>query len=411
MEPIKNAVCPACSLLCDDIEISQDASRLKAKNACAKGQSFFEIQWNQKSTHLVTGAPAQLKEAVAASVEILNRSKAPLICGLDQLTTQAQQTAWKIADRLGATIDTTFSNNGRSSMFSLQRVGKVTATIGEIASRSDLIVFWFCDPEQSHPRLLERLAREGAGREVLVIGEANGWKNSKTIKVARNSEVGLLAVLRAIIDDKKYDREMAESVTGLGHSQLENLAGKLKAAKYGSLLHGQTNEDSTFDLANDSLASLIRLLNNHTRFVGMKLRTDGNAHSGENVLAWSSGYPMAVNYNHSFPRYNQLEYSAETLLLRNECDAILFATGADLQTCFASLSRTAKDHLASIPKIAISPIPNFPSDVVFEVGVPGLTESGEYCRNDDVSLPVNTIHKSDLDSADDILLKILSALS
>ena len=416
MTKIKNAVCPGCTLLCDDIELSQnnniDSPEFKAKNACSIGHSFFQIQSNQQSSHYVAGSPVELVSAVESAVEILKNAKAPLICGLDQMTTEAQQTGWKLADCLGATIDTTMTNHGRSSMFSLQRVGKVTATIGEIASRADLIVFWFCNPNESHPRLLERLGTSEKDVEIIVINdvipEMENSPGRESIKIDRGAAPILLAVCRAIIDAKNYDRELAESTTGLRHAKLEQVASRLKQSKYGAIFFGQTTEDSSFDLANDSLASMIRLLNNHTRFVGMKLRSDSNAQSGENVLAWSSGYPFAVNHHHSFPRYNQLEYSAEMLLLREECDAILFATGADLQNTFAGLSRTAKDNLASIPKISLCPIPNFPSDVAFEVGVPGMTEAGEYCRNDGVPLPVGAVSSSELASADEVLVKILN---
>ncbi len=67
--------------------------------------------------------------------------------------------AVRLADRIGATIDTSLADGNRGSMFALQRVGKVTATLGEISSRSDLVVFWFSDPVSTHPRFLERYAR------------------------------------------------------------------------------------------------------------------------------------------------------------------------------------------------------------------------------------------------------------
>ncbi|MFK7770098.1 MAG: hypothetical protein AB8B55_23010 [Mariniblastus sp.] len=410
MKEIKNAVCPGCTLLCDDIAYSGNSpeTNVIAGNACGAGQTFFELQSKQKSSHCVSGKQAGRDAAVKAAVDILLSSNAPLICGLDHLTTEAQQVAWKIADRLGATIDTTMSNHGRSSMFSLQRVGKVTATIGEIANRSDVVVFWFCDPEETHPRLLERL---GVGKKIVVIGEVNLKCGDAFYRISKNAAADLIAVLRSIIGQKKYDPASAQKATGLTVSQMEQIAGLLVQSKYGAMFYGQTTVDSSFDLANDSLASMFRELNNHTRFVGMKLRLDGNAQSAENVLAWSSGYPFAVSHSQTFPRYNQVEYSAETLLLRKECDAVLFATGPDLQTAFAALSRSGKDHLGSIPKISISPISNFPSDVSFEVGTPGVSESGEFCRNDDVPIPVGVVNDNELDSAEVVLGEIWDAIS
>ena len=116
-----------------------------------------------------------------------------------------------------------------------------------------------------------------------------------------------------------------------------------------------------------------------------------------------------MNYSSELPRYNWLEYSAETVLTRGECDAILFATGSDLQNMFAGLSRTAKEFLGSIPKIVLSPIPDFETDVVFQVGVPGLNESGEYCRNDDVSLGLRSSVAEPLGSSSAQVLEALLA--
>jgi formylmethanofuran dehydrogenase subunit B len=215
-------------------------------------------------------------------------------------------------------------------------------------------------------------------------------------------------VLRAKLKGIELDSEIVAQATGLNTAQLDSLFSELASAKYGSIFYEQTYDDSVFDLATDSLLTLIRQLNDLTRFVGMKLRKDGNSHSA--VLAWSSGYPFAINFARKFPRFNWLEYSAETVLTRGECDAILFATGTDLQVGFSGLSRTAQDHLGSIPKIAMSPIQNFPSDVSFQVGVPGLTEAGEFCRNDDVSMPLASARETASHNTESILEKILTGI-
>lgn len=394
MNPTKNVVCPGCTLLCDDVEIMYPESKAVAtKNACDKGQKFFQTTFTAKPTHSVSGKPVALDAAIMAAAEILNRSKSPMICGLHQLTTEAQQSAWKLADRLGATIDTTFSNDGRASMFALQRVGRVSATIGEIANRSDLLLFWFCDPETTHPRMLERLNMppDRPERRVIVVDETE----TKTAQLADefiqtdpDSCPAILATLRAQFAETRMEEARMPDSTGLEPKTIEKLASVFAAAKYGSIFFGQTTPDSAYDLATESLSQLIRQLNLVTRFVGMKLRTDGNAQSAENVLAWSSGYAFAVNHHLKYPRYNWLEYSAETMINRGQCDAILFATTSSFRDTFGGMSQRAIDHLGSIAKIAITPVRDFPCEVAIQVGFPGLNESGEFCRNDDVLLPL-----------------------
>ncbi len=414
MKPIKNAVCPGCTLLCDDIEITDLGPNSVAVNACEIGQAFFQIAVESKHTHSVAGQPVDLETAIRAAANILKRSKSPLICGLDQLTTEAQQSAWKLADQIGATIDTTFSNAGRSNMFALQRVGKVTATIGEIANRSDLLLFWYGDPETTHPRLLERLNKspDHPNRRVIVIDETE----TRTAKLAdyfvqadRDSCPAILATLRARFAETRMNESLGLAPAGLEPEVFEDLARMIGESRYGSIFYGQTTPDSAFDLVMDSLSRFIRQLNNVTRFVGMGLRTDANAQSAENVLAWSSGYPFAVNHHLNYPRFNQLEYSAETMLNRRQCDAILFATGSEMEDSFRDLSRAAREHVQSIPKIAITPRADFSSDVAIQVGLAGFDESGEFCRIDDISLPLMKAQASAEPSASVILDRIIQA--
>ena len=381
-QKLQTTTCPACSLLCDDIVVSSDGSI--ETNGCEKGAAFFRIQTASDPVHQVDGKPASLESAVSSAVNILSQSKAPLICGLDQMTTQAQQIAWKLADRIGASIDTTFSNRGRSSLFSLQKVGGVTASFGEISQRSDLILFWFCDPVLTHPRLLERLNRAGVERKIIVVGEAGNQTApyaDQFVELAPDHAAATLSVLRScLLDDQRQC--VSDS------NQLVELAEQLSTAHYGAVFYGQPTEGSAFDFADQSMAALIRTLNDSVPFVGMKLRSDANAISAENVLAWSSGYAMAVNHAAGFPRSNWLEYSAETILKRGECDAILMATGADFKGTLDGLSPAAQQHLGSIPKIVLSPIKEIQADVLIRIGVAGLNESGEFCRNDDVSMPL-----------------------
>lgn len=395
-------------MLCDDIELSENGSTWDASRACELGQSHFQIEQPPKPTCRVSGDEAALAVALGRATELLAGAKAPLICGLNQLSTQAQQAAWKIADCVGATIDTTLSNDGRSNMFALQQSGKVSATLGEIASRSDVIVFWFCDPVTTHPRLLERLAKPTGHpkRRVIVVDEqetSTAKQADRFFQIQKTAAPALLAVLRANLLGADVDASRVESSTGLSGFQVSDLLTMLTSASYGSLLYDQSNPDSVFDLESDSLSRLVRSLNDTTRFVALKLRHDANAQSGENVLAWSSGFSFAVNHALGFPRSNWLEHSAETVLVRGECDAVLWVGGKEAQAEIAGLPQAAQDTLQSVPVIFLSSglstdarggdegdVQLIQPHVEFEIGLPGLSGSGEFVRLDDVSLPVKT---------------------
>lgn len=416
MQKPEKFVCAGCTLLCDDIEIDTRADDQRPKNTCTLGNQYFAQPTSTAQTHLIDGTAATLKQAVKAAAELLRKSQSPLICGLDHLSTEAQQASWKIADIAGATVDTTLTNSGRSSLFSLQKIGKVTATLGEIKSRSDLVVFWFCDPEITHPRLLERINSKAPDKSqrIIVVDDrdtATTKLANRFFKVPRENAAELLVHVRNQVAQQANIQASKSEPDTL--SAIENTANELVRelvnAKYGSIFFGQVSEHSRFDVAGDSMARLIRSLNDVTRFVSLKLRSDKNAQSAENVLAWSSGFPFAVNHNLGYPRQNGLEFSAESMLERRQCDAILHASHLSETELVEQLPHSARAHFQVIPRIAFSTQATA-ANVHFQMGISGINESGEHCRIDNVSMPLKKIHADDWIPAETILDQIRQEL-
>lgn len=416
MQKPEKFVCAGCTLLCDDIEIDTRADDQRPKNTCTLGNQYFAQPTSTAQTHLIDGTAATLEQAVKAAAELLRKSQSPLICGLDHLSTEAQQASWKIADIAGATVDTTLTNSGRSSLFSLQKIGKVTATLGEIKSRSDLVVFWFCDPEITHPRLLERINSKAPDKSqrIIVVDDrdtATTKLANRFFKVPRENAAELLVHVRNQVAQQANIQASKSEPDTL--SAIENTANELVRelvnAKYGSIFFGQVSEHSRFDVAGDSMARLIRSLNDVTRFVSLKLRSDKNAQSAENVLAWSSGFPFAVNHNLGYPRQNGLEFSAESMLERRQCDAILHASHLSETELVEQLPHSARAHFQVIPRIAFSTQATA-ANVHFQMGIPGINESGEHCRIDNVSMPLKKIHADDWIPAETILDQIRQEL-
>lgn len=379
-----------------------------ANRACPLGQQWFDAAWSREKRldanrlYFVDQQPVDLQTAIESAAKLLNDSTSPLICGLDGLTTQAQQAAWRLADRIGATIDTTWTNSGRASQFSLQRNGQVTATLGEIAMRSDLIVFWFCDPVKTHPRHLERYScpENGPARKVIVIDDSRtstADEADEFIEISKIDTAAAIATLRALIANHPPDDQRVKASTGHPGSTWKMLADQLVGSRYGALFYGSTTLNSDFDLDSDSLASLVRELNQKTRFVSLPMRIDVNAQSAENVLAWSSGFPFAINLNRRFPRSQWLHHSAQSVLQRGECDLILAASTRQLESALSrlrSLDSAAADHFEKTKKILVCETEMdaiSQAAVRFTVATPGWSGTGDFCRQDDVSLPLDRI--------------------
>ncbi len=398
MNQFKHVVCPGCTCLCDDLEVSFDRNRFEIKNACELGRRWFANPMTAFD-NFVDGEPAEFTTAISAAALLLSQASAPLICGLDHLTTQAQQSAWRLADCLEATIDSTLTNAGRAGQFALQRSGCVTATLGEVANRSDLVLFWYCDPESSHPRHLARYSRpaSGTGRTVVVIDDhlsATAEQADFFVELPRCSAANAVAVIRGLLRRIPMDKEDVLAATGSSIDQWRKLVEMLTEASYGALFYGPTTNDSAFDPVTDMLAVLIRELNDQTRFVSLAMRDDSNAQSAENVLTWSSGFPFAINLHQGLPRSSWLEYSAETVLSRGECDLVLLASTGSLAGSMKLLNSQAAEYLQRIPKIIISEVDSVGMDntrVSLNVSRPGQNSSGDFCRQDDVALPLTNL--------------------
>jgi len=57
----------------------------------------------------------------------------------------------RLADRLGATIDTTASEGHAPSILALQQFGESTCSFGEIRTDQTLVIYWGSDPLQWQP--------------------------------------------------------------------------------------------------------------------------------------------------------------------------------------------------------------------------------------------------------------------
>ncbi len=177
---VADATCTACGCACDDIDLQVSGQRIvAAQRACTLGERWFLDQpGDAQPACLVDGQPATLEDGIVRSASILAAARYPLIYGLSHATGDAQRAATSIADWIGGNLDTTTSTDHGPSGVSFQGVGEVTSSLGEVANRGDLILFWGCDPVESHPRHLERYSLEPHGMFV-----PNGRKDRTCVLV------------------------------------------------------------------------------------------------------------------------------------------------------------------------------------------------------------------------------------
>jgi len=387
---VEHVVCPACGCLCDDITARvADGRVVQAQRACANGRGLFAGYDPAPRPPTVDGRAVDWEEAVAEAARLLHEADSPLIFGLSSTATEAQRKAVELADGLGAMIDTTSSVCHGPTTLAMQAVGEPSCTLGEVRNGADLILFWGCNPAVSHPRHLSRYslpAGERGDRTVVVVDvrpTASARVADVFLQVQPGADFEVLTALRALVQGKEIE---AEAVGGVRTTQLDELAERLKACRFGVVFAGMGLAMSRGRGLNMSeLLTLASELNEHTRFSVIPMRGHGNVTGADQVLTWQSGFPFAVSFAQGYPQYGPGEFSAVDVLARRETDAVLILASDPV----AHFPRAAAQRLQSVPTIVLDPMPSLTAQaarVVLPTACYGVDAGGTFYRMDGVPI-------------------------
>ncbi len=401
IETVEHATCLGCGCLCDDIAVVVEGGRVVgADRACPIGREWFLAPRPGAGLPAVTvdGRASTFERGVARAAEILGGARAPAVWGLAGTTVEAQRAAVAIADAIGAVVDVAGPGAaGRSARLeAYQRVGQVSATLGEVKDRADVVVFWGVDPVLTHPRHFERYSVEPrgrfvpggrAGRTVVVVDQkptATAAASDLCVHVEPDSYGETFGVLRALVRGVAIDPGRAEEATGVPFSALEDLAARLMRARYGALFFGPMPGGSW---AVEGALTLVRDLNVGRRFVALTLGEAGNPAGAEAVLSWQAGAPSAVDFGRGYPRHLPGDATLADRLAAGAVDAALIVADDP------AVGLPAEDlaRLGSIPTVAIRPgaTADGPTPgVAFDVARPGIEAGGTVGRVDGVMLPL-----------------------
>ena len=224
-----------------------------------------------------------------------------------------------LADRLGATIDTTASEGHAPSILAMQQCGESTCTLGEIRNRADLVIYWGANPVETHPRHMERYSSEPTGQYipngrddrylVVVDTEQNATADQADwyVPIEKGSNFEALWTLRGLL---KGIEPSPGTFVGASLHDLKQLAQRMKSCRCGVIFFGYGV--ARHPLGHRNVEALLRLvidLNQFTRFHARRLRVVGDVSGADSVLCWQTGYPFSVNLARGYPRYNPGEYS------------------------------------------------------------------------------------------------------
>jgi formylmethanofuran dehydrogenase subunit B len=401
-----NSACTRCGCVCDDLTLHVRDNRIqRVENACVLAEDWF-LQQNSRPrpAALIADQPVPLQEAIQKASELLSHSRAPLIYGLGRSTTEGQRLAIQLAEQLGAIVDTAATLEQAQTLLALQQVGESTCSLGEVRNRADLVIYWGTNPVKTHPRHLERYGNPTEKRRTVVVVDCKETETTaladRFLQIKSDQDWEMLWKLRmrlASPDSPELERAWEALVT------------QMKSAKFGVIFFGNgITKAKTDHRTVEALLQLVTDLNAHTRFYARRMRGVGDVAGADSVLTWTTGYPLALNMQRGYPRYNPVEYSASELLAKKQVDLCLMM-GSEAT---ADFPQSALATLREIPVITLD-VPEAVTDFVpavrFTTATYGIHRPGTAYRMDEVPIPLRTILETDYPSDAEVLQKLLEA--
>jgi formylmethanofuran dehydrogenase subunit B len=419
---VRNAACPLCGCLCDDIELHirdgvvtdvVNGCLLSAGKFCAKGRMVTPIfrdgdEWKE----------TDLETAVRMAAEMFARAKRPLFYGWSGTSTEAMHVGLELAEEIGAVMDNCSSECHGPTIMAVQEVGHPGCTLGQVKNRADVIVYWGCNPIAAHPRHLSRYSTYSTGafrpegrtdRTVIVVD----IRESETAKLADifvqvkpGGDYALFNALRAIV--RGEGSVIPDMVAGVERSVLFRIADILLNARFGAFFTGIGLTQSRGKYKNVRAGiELVDELNRHTKYTLTPLRGHWNVDGTNQMFSLAAGYPYAVDYSRGIVQYNPGETSGVDILAKGEADAALII-GTDLGAHFP---RETVAHLARINTVVLDPYVSL-STAVAKLQIPvacvGLDAEGTAYRLDGVPIHVKAAFRTGMPDDVAVLTGILA---
>ncbi len=405
--------CPFCGLACDDIAVNVDDGKIRVtQNACPRSQgAFASLDPISSSRPQVNGVDTTLDKALSAAAKLLRQSVQPLFAGLST-DVAGMRALMQLGDACGATFDHMNSESKLRNLLVLQDSGFVNTTFAEVKNHADLIIFFGTDAVSRYPRLFERLVWNQDSlaklttqtRDIVYLGDikntqagvAPDGRKPTAIKCANENLGEVAAAMHAMLAGKTLQ---ADQVGGIKIAVLKKLLEKISAAKYAVFCWSAADLNFPHaELAVQSLAELIKLINEKTRCAGFPLGGTDADITANSVHTWQSGFPIRTSFASGKPVFDPYHFSTQRLLDSSEADALLWVNSFDEKRMAPA---------TSIPTIVLGRVgttPNKQTQVFIPIATPGADHAGHFYRSDKiVALPLRKLRETLLPSVEHVV--------
>lgn len=311
----------------------------------------------------VKGGAAETDAAIAAAVSLLSAARAPVIAGLCA-ELSAVRAAYRLAGRIGASLDLAGAEAVYADLGSLSRTGAMTTTPAEAVGRAETVLVVGHAPwsapvlkaiSSSKPT---RGRAAGSERAILALGGPDGASAHLACPAGAHGLPAALGQLRAFAKGHLADE-----------GAVLDLARRLSAAQFGVVIYDPAELG---ELGVEILQGLVRDLNEATRVFTLALSDPWQGRAVTQLSAWTTGQAPRVGLGRGLPEHDPWRFDAARQVAAGEADAALW---------LSTLPSPRPDWLGKLPSVAIvgegsAEAKPDTAEIVIAVGVPGDSTGG-----------------------------------
>jgi formylmethanofuran dehydrogenase subunit B len=413
---IDEAVCPFCSLACDDLRLTRterDGVALVGPECPLARTGYIEAGTDEEVPPRIEGRTVAERAAIERAAALIAASRAPLVAGLGA-EVDGVRAALALADACGAAVDHMRAEGLMRVLLPLIERGAVQTTLSEMRNRADLVLVFGPDPRRIAPRLFERalpasglFLQEGAGRRLTYVGgapeaELDPHLSVEVVPAPPHRLAEIAGALARLVSGKPLPRA---EIAGIPAARLAEIAAEMKATRYGVALFAPSLLDGAApELGVAAILHLVQELNRVTRWAVLPVAGGDGLVGASQAMLWQSGVPLRSRFTAEGPRFAPHRLGADRLLAAGEADLLIWI----------SAYRPVPPPDTPVPLIALAHHETRFSrapEVFLPVGVPGVDHGGATFRMDGVvALPLAPARASNRKSAAELLAAIRRAL-
>lgn len=397
--------CPFCPLLCDDITLTvqPDGSVAGGERECPRlAQALTDIGASGAPSALVDGAPATLDAAIERAAERLGASRHPLFGALATDVAGARA-LYALAASCGATLDHLHGEAMSAATRVAQDRGSFFATLSEIRSRADLLIFFGCRPSERYPRFYERvLGATDFPREFVFVGceadpAAAGRQQVRGDTLLPSSDPFDLVALWSALSLGRLPSALGtlRGDASAAVSALSSLAAKIAAAQYAVLVYepaalARNHGHSAAALLIEGLQRIVKAINGKTRAASFALGGDDGAITLNQAVTWLSGLPLPLrvpavrgeNGEGTALDHDAHRYRTARLVANGHVDALVWVASLAPVLWPSALAADVPAIVLGHPRLAEQAAARGAPTVFIPAAIPGIDGDGHLFRLD-----------------------------